>query len=215
MYQLARGPLVWVAFAAFFGGILWQLVSRLSLARKDKVVYAYWDLKSGLRSVFHWVVPMGSRSMRMRPFFTLLSFSFHLCLLLTPLLAMGHAVLWQQSWGVSWWSLPAWVADVMTLWVIVAAAVFMLRRVAAPEVRKVTTWRDYLVVLLVVSPFLTGFIAHQQWLPYRAMIIVHIVSGVAWLAAIPFTRLSHAIWFVFTRSYMGSEFGAVRHARDW
>jgi len=87
--------------------------------------------------------------------------------------------------------------------------------VAAPEVRKVTTWRDYLVVLLVVSPFLTGFIAHQQWLPYRAMIIVHIVSGVAWLAAIPFTRLSHAIWFVFTRSYMGSEFGAVRHARDW
>ena len=215
MIQLVRGPLVWVAFAAFLGGLLWQLVSRLRLARKDKVVYAYWDAKAGFRSVLHWVVPGGSRNMRLRPFFTALSFSFHLCLLLTPLLAFGHAVLWQQSWGLSWWSLPGGVADAMTLWVIVAGAVFLLRRVASPEVRNVSSARDYLVLLLVVAPFVTGFLAHHQWLPYRAMITLHIVTGGAWLVAIPFTRLSHALWFLFTRSYMGSESGAVRHARDW
>jgi len=35
------------------------------------------------------------------------------------------------------------------------------------------------------------------------------------LLVIPWTRLVHMLWFVFTRAYMGSEFGAVRHSRDW
>jgi nitrate reductase gamma subunit len=47
------------------------------------------------------------------------------------------------------------------------------------------------------------------------MIIIHITSGAVFLLVIPWTRLVHMIWFAFTRSYMGSEFGAVRHARDW
>jgi nitrate reductase gamma subunit len=215
MAELIRGPLVWVALAVFGGGLLYQLVSRLALARRDKVVYAYWNARAGLRSVLHWVIPGGSRNMRRHPFFTLLSFSFHLCLLATPLLAAGHAVLWRRSLGMSWYSLPAGIVDVATLWVVAAGAVFLLRRAASPEVRNVTTSRDLLLVLLVVAPFLTGFLAHHQVLPYEAMLTLHILTGSAWLAMIPFTRLSHALWFVFTRSYMGSESGAVRHARDW
>jgi hypothetical protein len=35
------------------------------------------------------------------------------------------------------------------------------------------------------------------------------------LVAIPFTRLSHMLFSIFTRAYMGSEFGKVRHAQDW
>ena len=31
----------------------------------------------------------------------------------------------------------------------------------------------------------------------------------------PWTGLSHALFFPFTRGYIGSEFGAIRHARDW
>ena len=47
------------------------------------------------------------------------------------------------------------------------------------------------------------------------MVILHVVAGEIMLAAIPFTRLSHVVFAVFTRAYMGSEFGGVRHARDW
>jgi nitrate reductase gamma subunit len=215
MDSFIRGPLVWFGFFALFAGSVYNLGSRLALARKDKVVYPYCSGKFGLRSVLHWIVPLGSRSMRLHPLFTLVSFAFHACLLLTPLLVVGHAVLWQQSWGFSWRSLPAGVADAMTLVVILGGVFFILRRIAAPEVRNVTTARDYLIILLVIAPFLTGFIAHHQWLPYRMTLTLHILSGVLWLVAIPFTRLSHMLWFVLTRSYMGSEFGAVRNARDW
>lgn len=215
MYEFVRGPLVWIAFIVFIGGCLYKFISILLLAQKEKSVFPTMSARFGLRSLLHWITPFGSRNMRLRPVMTTVSFAFHLCLLITPLFVMGHAVLWQESWGISWWSLPAVVADIMALVVIFGVLFFMARRIAAPEVRNVTEWSDYLLLLLVVAPFLTGFIAHQQWLPYKPMIILHIVSGVLWLVAIPFTWLSHMLWFPFSRAYMGSEFGSVRNARDW
>ena len=182
---------------------------------EEKVVFPTYSARYGLRSVLRWMLPFGTRSMRLRPLHTAVSFAFHACLLLTPLLVRGHAVLWQESWGVQWWSLPPLASDAMTLAVVFGGVFFLLRRLLAPEVRNVTTARDHLLVLLVIAPFATGFVAHQQWLDPGVMTVLHIVCGAAWLIAIPFTRLSHMLWFIFTRSYMGSEFGAVRHARDW
>jgi len=217
MYEFVSGPLVWIAFVGLIGGVIYKLATVLRLAQREGSVFPTWSAKFGVRSVLHWIVPFGSRNMRMRPLFTLISFAFHLCLLLTPLLVMGHAVLWERAWGISWWSLPAWLADVMTLVVIFGGAFFFLRRIAAPEVRNVSGWQDFLLLLLVVSPFVTGYVAHQQpaWLPYETVLVLHIVCGALWLLAIPFTRLSHVLWFFLARSYMGSEFGEVRNARDW
>ena len=215
MYEFVRGPLVWIALFGFVGGSLYKVISMLLLAKKEKTVLPTWSASHGGRSVRHWIIPFANRTTRLHPLFTVVSFAFHACLLLTPLLVMGHAVLWEESWGISWWSLPPLLADVMTLAVVLGGVFFIVRRAAMPEVRNVTSWSDLLLVLVVIAPFATGFVAHQGWLPHRPMVILHIVSGVLWLVAIPFTRLSHMLWFYFSRSYMGSEFGAVRNARDW
>jgi len=215
MYEFIRGPLVWIAFIVFVGGSLFRLFRMWRLADQEKTVLPTMDFKHGTRSIRHWMIPFGARNMRMHPLFTLVSFAFHICLLLTPLLVMGHAVLWEESFGISWWSLPAYLADLMTLVVIFGCGFFIARRLVAPEVRNVTSIGDIAMVLVVAAPFLTGFIAHRQWLPGDTMTVLHIISGAAWLAAIPFTRLSHVLWFFFTRAFMGSEFGAVRNARDW
>jgi nitrate reductase gamma subunit len=169
-----------------------------------------------LRSIFHWVILFNSQNMRMHPVMSAVSFLFHACLIITPLFVMGHAVLWQQSWlGLQWWSLPDGVADTLTLLAILAGGFLLLRRAIAPEVRNVTTFKDALLVLLVIAPFATAYVAHHQWLPYEATLVLHVVFGALWLALIPFTWLAHMLWFMFTRAYMGSEFGAIRHARDW
>lgn len=215
MYEFVRGPVVWIAFIGFFGGSLFRLVTMAQLAKKDKVVLPTLDAKYGLRSLLHWMVPFASLNTRMHPFYTLISYAFHFCVLVTPLFLMGHAVLWKESWGFRWWSLPETVADVMTLVVIFGCLFFVIRRLVRPEVRNVTYASDYLLALLVMAPFVTGFIAHHQWLPNGPMIIAHILSGALWLLLIPWTRLAHMIWFAFTRAYMGSEFGAVRRSRDW
>ncbi len=215
MYEFVRGPLVWIAMIVFIGGSLIKIVRMISLADKERSTIPTMSAKFGIRSIIRWAIPFATRNERLHPVVTIVSFAFHFCLLITPLFVMGHAVLWQESWGISWWSLPAWVADVMTLIVIFGFLLLFLRRVSSPEVRNVTSLKDYLILFLVVAPFLTGFIAHRQWLPSDIMTILHIITGALWLIAIPFTWLSHMLWFIFTRAFMGSEFGAVRNARDW
>jgi nitrate reductase gamma subunit len=215
MYELVRGPLVWIAFVGFFASLVYRVATMFLLAKKERVVLPTMNAKFGLRSLLHWVFPFANLNTRRHPLYTVISYAFHICAIVTPLFLMGHAVLWQESWGIRWWSLPDSVADVMTLVVIVACVFFMIRRLLRAEVRNVSYPSDFLLALLVLLTFLTGFTAHRQWLAYEPMIIAHIVSGALCLLLIPWTRLVHMIWFAFTRAYMGSEFGSVRHSKDW
>jgi nitrate reductase gamma subunit len=107
------------------------------------------------------------------------------------------------------------MADIMTVLVIIGSAYFLVRRLFRPEVQFVTDWTDYMLLAIVVAPFITGFIAYHQWFGVQWMTIVHMIAGEVMLAAIPFTRLAHMVLSPLTRAYMGSEFGKVRHARDW
>ena len=81
--------------------------------------------------------------------------------------------------------------------------------------KNVTNATDYLLVAIALAPFVTGFIAYHQLFSYKMMVMIHMWAGAIMLIAIPFTRLSHMLFFVFTRMYMGSEFGYVRNAKDW
>ena len=215
MYTFVSGPLVWIAFAVFIGGMAYQLVTMLKLAKKDKVVYPYMSIKYGLRSLFHWMVPFASRNMRMRYETTIITFTFHICLILVPIFLTAHVMMFSFAWGPNWGTLTERGADWLTILVVLAAVFFLVRRWMLPEVRFVTFTSDYLLLLAAAAPFITGFIASRQWFDYETMVVIHMISGAVMLMVIPFTRLSHMLFFPFTRSYMGSEFGAVRHAKDW
>ncbi len=216
VYNFIKGPLVWVSFIIFIGGSLYKIISLLFLARKDKVVYPYMSLKYSVRSIFHWVIPFASTNMRKRPWITTMTFSYHICLVLTPVFLLSHNMLLRDSWNIRWWTLPEGVADVMTLIVILCTLFFLMRRLIAPEVRFVTSVSDYVLLAMVAAPFSTGFLAfHQLFVDYNLIVTFHILFGEIMLVAIPFTRLSHMLFFWLTRAYTGSEFGAVRHAKDW
>lgn len=215
MYEFVRGPLVWIAAVVSVAGILCKAIVSHRLALKEKSVYPTMSAGFGARSLLHWLVPFASRNMRIHWVVTVVSYVFHFCLIVTPLFVMGHAVLWRESWGISWWSLPAGAVDLMSLLVVFCGLFLFVRRLASPEVRNVTGIREYLLLVLVIAPYLTGYAAHQQWWSGESVLVLHIVAGALWLMAIPFTWLSHVFWFGFSRAYMGSEFGAVRNAKDW
>lgn len=215
MYEFARGPLVWIAFLILILGSLYRLIWMVVFSKKDKVVHPYMSLKYGLRSVFHWSIPFGTRNMRLRPFFTVVSFLFHICLLITPVFVLGHTLLWKESWSINLWSLPEGLADAMTIVVVIGVVFFALRRISMPAVRYVTYLNDYLLLAIVIAPFATGLMARYQVFNYQIVIVVHMFTGAIWLAAIPFTRIVHMLFYPFTRAYMGSESGYVRSAKDW
>lgn len=215
MYEFARGPLVWIAFLVFILGSIYQLVSIIRLAKKDKVVYPYMNVKFGLRSIFHWLIPFASHNSRRQAALTIASFLFHFGLLVTPMFALGHLVSIKESWGFSWASLPEGTTNLMTIMVVFLGAVLAIRRVLNPTSRLISTIWDYLLLLLVLAPFITGLLAYYQVLNYSVIITLHIWTGALWLMAIPFTRIAHMLFYPLTRAYMGCEFGFVRNARDW
>jgi nitrate reductase gamma subunit len=153
--------------------------------------------------------------MRRHPVITIVTFVFHICLVVTPLFLLAHVTLIEESWNLSWWSLSENAAIIMTLLVIACCVFFLVRRLVSPEVQYVTSASDYWILAIVAAPFITGFLAYYQWFGYPTMVILHILSGEIMLVAIPFTRLSHMLFAPLTRAYMGSEFGGVRQARDW
>lgn len=216
-YFFVTGPLAWVAFIIFIGGCLWRLINMLRMVNeKEKFIFTYMSWKYSLRSIFRWITPFATVNWRNHPVLTIVTFAFHLCLLITPVFLLAHTILWSESWlGISYWSLSDGMADIMTLVVICACIFFLVRRLTLPEVQFVTSASDYVILAMVAAPFVTGFIAYHQWFNYQFFLILHILAGEIMLAAIPFTRLSHMIFSPFTRAYMGSEFGGVRHARDW
>jgi len=216
LYNFIRGPLVWISLLIFIGGSIYKVLWILSLAKRDKVVFPYISLKYSIRSIIHWVIPFASTNWRKRPGMTITTFLFHICLLFTPIFLIAHNALLKESWNFRLWTIPETIADVMTVVVIVCSIIFFIRKLVAPEVRFVTFASDYLLLAFAAAPFVTGFLAyHQILIDYELMTAMHILSGELMLVAIPFTRLSHMIYFWFTRAYTGSEFGAVRHTRDY
>ena len=216
LYLFVTGPLAWTAFILFVGGSLYRLIAMLILAiRKERFIFSYMSWKYGIRSILHWITPFATENMRRHPILTIVTFAFHICLILTPIFLLSHVILWDESWNLSWWCLPDGVADSMTMIVIASCIFFLVRRLVSPEVQYVTSSSDYMILAIVAAPFVTGFFAYHQWFAYKSFMILHILAGEIMLVAIPFTRLSHMIYSPFTRAYMGSEFGAVRHARDW
>lgn len=215
-YEFVTGPLAWLAFGVFLLGSAWRLSSMYQLAKKkDGPSMAFMDWGFSLRSIVNWLIPFNALGWRKSPVMTVATFAFHICLIAVPVFLMAHVAVWDEFFGVSYATLPDGVADIMTLIVLAACLVFAGRRLTLKDVAYVTTGKDWLALVIVTLPFLTGFLAYHQVLDYQVMLIAHIVTGEIMLAAIPFTRLSHMIFSAFTRAYMGSEFGGVRHARDW
>ncbi len=216
IYEFLTGPALWITFVIFLGGSIVRVASFFSLSReKDRVFYNHVSFGWGLKSILHWLIPWACVAMRRQPAFTFMAFAFHLSLLAVSLFLSAHNILWDEALGVSLWSMPDAWADAMTVVLICSGLFLLIRRVVRAEVRILTTAWDYTLLMLVMLPFLTGFLAYHQWGPYETLLILHILSGEILLILIPFSKLRHVILFFFTRAFIGFEMGGRRGARSW
>jgi nitrate reductase gamma subunit len=216
LYTFVTGPLAWVAFGIFVIGAIYRLISMYALARaKDQSSLAYMSWYYGLRSILVWLVPFKSMGWKSDPLATVTTFVFHVGFLLVAVFLGAHAVLWDTNFGISIPSLPTYIGDIVSFVVIITCAIFAYRRLALPQVKSVTRCKDWFALILVVLPFITGVLAYHQVGPVLLMTTLHVLFAELLIALIPFTRLSHAVFVLFTRAYMGSEFGGVRNAHDW
>jgi nitrate reductase gamma subunit len=100
----------------------------------------------------------------------------------------------------------------MTLLLFAISIYFILRRALSPDLRIITTFSDYLLIVVTALPFLTGyFLTHGTLDSIKFlgdnMRLLHVLSAELVLILIPFTRLSHSVLFFFSRAATGVEFG--------
>ena len=215
MYDFLTGPMVWISFGIFIVGLVVRGVRYIKGLdwKLDRVTYRVnvsYGVKGALRSIVFWLFPYGTRSWRKNPWFTLWVFVMHFGLLFTPIFLLAHNVLLKEKWGFSLWALPEAVADGFTVIVIVSVVFLILRRIALPEVRIITSLYDYLLLLIAVSPFITGFLAYHHVPVYYPLLIAHIICGHIFIIAIPLTKLSHFLLFFMTRAQLGMDYGIKR-----
>lgn len=215
MYELVTGPLAWISFGIFFIGLIVRFVWYIRGLdwKLDRVTYGEntsYGVRGGIRSIFFWLIPFGTHGWRNNPFFTILVFVLHIGLLVTPIFLLGHNILLRESWGFSLPTMPEAMADVLTVATIIAGVLLILRRIALPEVRIITTAYDYLLLAIALAPFVTGLVARYSAQDASAWLIAHILCGEILLIAIPLTKLSHFIMFFLTRFQLGMDYGIKR-----
>jgi nitrate reductase gamma subunit len=218
MYELARGPLVWVAVIVFVAGTIYRAVQLFGLT--EKKIQAVCP-SGGIRTdspeerKFKAVVAWRNSLIGRHPVMAVVSLVFHLCLFVVPVLTLAHNLLLRESFGISFFSLPDRVIDILTAIVLAGGLFFLMRRLVVPRVRAVSAPSDFLVLLIATAPFLTGFIAYHQWIDARAITTVHVLAGELMLIAMPFTKAGHMVFFFFARIFFGSEFSLGRGRRVW
>ena len=100
----------------------------------------------------------------------------------------------------------------MTLIFLAIAIFFLLRRIFSADIRLISTFSDYLLLIVTALPFLTGYFLTHGTLDSIGFLgdnmqLLHMLSAELMLILIPFTKLSHYILFFFSRGASGVEFG--------
>jgi nitrate reductase gamma subunit len=219
MYDFIRGQLISIAFVIFILGLIFQLVQFFRLTRKKEWVYPPLGIKAEKKSTRQWaqfcLASLNGTLWETDPLVTIVTSVFHVFLIAVPIFLLGHNVLLDQSLGLSLWSLPESITDFLTLVVLACLAFFLARRLFLARVRAITALYDYVILLIAMAPFLTGYFAYRQWFNYDTMMTLHILAGEVMLITIPFTKLGHMLFFFLYRFFIGNEYSFAKGARTW
>ena len=229
--SLLMGPAFILAWVLFACGCAWRVTQFTRLTRMTQHAPAARIAAAVPRTADQafllggqpWLARLFSRYRRWErgtvlgthPIVARMSLVFHLLLFLVPLLLPAHNNLVFKALGASLPSLPAPLLDLVTLVFLAMGGFFLARRIFVPRVRMLSTLADYLILLLVAAPFITAYAAHHHWLNYHALVVAHTIAGEALIAAIPFTKLGHMPFLVFSRFFTASEYSLKTASRRW
>jgi len=200
--ELARGPLFALSFLIMVLGLARHVLLQVHglVTRKGyRLRQAPW--RKIAANTLSWALPIRHLD-RDTIVMTLASFLFHVGAVVVPVFLAAHVVLWEGLLGVSLPALGEGLADVLTVLTIVCIPVLFVYRLATPRARALSRPSDYLILILVLMPFGSGFLASHPALnplPWGWMMLLHLLSAELLLLITPFTKLAHIVLFPFDR----------------
>ncbi|MFH2002452.1 MAG: hypothetical protein ABIK28_22455 [Planctomycetota bacterium] len=198
----AKGPLFTITFLIMILGLGRHVVIQvhaLALRKGRRLRNAPW--KRIAIDTMSWAMPV-RHLVKGTIFFSIASFFFHIGAIVVPLFLADHIVLWEGFLGVDLPSIGREAADILTLLTLACLLMLLGWRIFIGRVRAMSKSTDYVLLLLILLPFATGYMSSHPGanpFPWEGTMLVHLLSAEALFVVVPFTKLAHVVLFVFDR----------------
>jgi nitrate reductase gamma subunit len=209
-----RGPFFYIALLVFIAGMAYRLVRVVFLGwHPDKVPARGSKLggaaKSILKGIIIWpFIPWVQNTFRRNPVIYLAGGLFHLGLFVVIFLGTAHMLVWKSLLGFGWKTLPLPIVDWMAAVTIIAIIILFINRLVNPVLKLISGLAEWFNLIFVFLPMVTGYImTHHLWFSYEVLFILHMITVDVLLIWIPFSRISHFMFYFFSRAIHGADFG--------
>lgn len=200
--DFAKGPLFALTFLIMILGLARLVLNQvysLATGKGRRLQNAPWRKIIG--EAASWIVPI-QHMIHGTKLFSVVSYLFHIGVIVVPLFLADHIALWEKLIGVSLPRIGYGVADFLTLFTIGCVIILFGFRIFLGRLRAMSRPADYGLLALVAAPFVSGYLAmHPQYnpLPWDVMMLTHLLSAELLFVTIPFTKLAHIVLFFFDR----------------
>ena len=200
--DFAKGPLFALTFLIMILGLARHFIIQfysIFISKGKRLKNVSW--KKIFSDMVSWVFPV-KHFIKGTVLFSAVSFIFHVSLIFVSVFFSDHIVLWENYLGVNLPSIGRALADILTLLAIGCIIILIACRIFVKRQREMSKKSDYILLIMVLLPFLFGFFAgHPAYNPFswNTAMLIHILSAEALFVVIPFTKLSHIVLYFFDR----------------
>ena len=204
--EFVEGPMWYAAATIFLVGAVWRVTGILRLGGpRDQSVPRASAFAGMIKGIVLHSLPHGG-FFRRTSFHVIVGYLFHFGLFVVILFAAPHvAFIEKHILGVGWSPLPRWGFIIAAEATFAGLILLWLRRMTDPIMRQISDADDHIGSGLTFFVLLTGCFALAE--ANDTLRAIHMLMVNTWLIYFPFSRLMHAVTFVFSRAYTGINYG--------
>ncbi len=210
----ARGPLYDASVAVLVVGMTYRLLRVVLLGWQPDRAPVGGSRAKGMaisyaKGAVIWpFIPWVKNTFNRNPVIYVAGGLFHLGLFVVVFFSASHVQQWSKTLPLIWPPLPSPVVDWFAAAAVVAIIVLAINRRINPVMRLLSGPGEMLNLLMVFLPMVSGYVhAHQLWFGYDVSFSLHLLAVDALHIYIPFSRISHCVFYFLSRAIHGWEFG--------